>query len=306
MSCLAIGVRFHEGRYHGRPEGGTDWPPSPARLFQALVSGAARSETLAETEKLALQWLESLNPPVIAAPSKRAGQGFRNFVPNNDLDAVSGDPKRVSEIRAPKLIRPILFEAEAPLLYLWTYNDNPEAQANARRVCGIAEWLYQLGRGVDMAWGWGEVIAVEEAEACLAKHGGVVRRPAGAGGGMTLAVPIKGSLDSLIERHNETRTRVQTLYESKPSKKELERRVAAGQIFSQPRKPRFGQVAYDSPRKQSVFDLTGPNPPWRLDRIAELTEHVRDGAADRLKKALPDNAACIERVLIGRKRYGRG
>src|SRR5580704_608740 len=92
MSCLAIGVRFHEGRYHGRPEGGTDWPPSPARLFQALVSGAARSETLAETERLALQWLESLNPPLIAAPSKRAGQGFRNFVPNNDLDAVSGDP----------------------------------------------------------------------------------------------------------------------------------------------------------------------------------------------------------------------
>jgi CRISPR-associated protein Csb2 len=102
MSCLAIGVRFHEGRYHGRPEGGTDWPPSSARLFQALVSGAARCETLAESDKSALEWLESLDPPAIAAPSGRAGQGFRTFVPNNDLDTVGGDPKRVGEIRAPK------------------------------------------------------------------------------------------------------------------------------------------------------------------------------------------------------------
>jgi CRISPR-associated protein Csb2 len=198
------------------------------------------------------------------------------------------------------VIRPILFEAETPLLYLWTYNDNPEAQANARRVCGIAEWLYQLGRGVDMAWGWGEVIAVEEAETRLAMYGGVVCRPRKAGGGTTLAVPIKGSLESLIERYKETRTRFQTLYESKPSKKEPDRKVATGQIFSQPRKPRFEQVAYDSPSKQSLFDLIGPHTPWRLDRIVELTETVRDGATDRLNKAWPDTAACIERAMIGR------
>jgi len=70
MPRLVICVRFHQGRYHGRPQGGADWPPSPARLFQALVAGA---------------------------------------------------------IRAPKLIRPILFEAETPLVYCWTFDDNPEA-----------------------------------------------------------------------------------------------------------------------------------------------------------------------------------
>ena len=230
----------------------------------------------------------------------RAGQSFRNFVPNNDLDLVGGDPKRVGEIRAPKLIRPILFEAQKPLLYFWRFDDNPGAKANAKRVCVIAEWVYQLGRGVDMAWAWGEVIGVEEAEARLAIHGGVVHRPYEAGGGTNLAVPIPGSLASIIARHKETRARFQTFYESRPNRNGPEQTIAVGQIFSQPRKPRFGQVAYDSPAKQSVFDLIGPNTPWRLDRIGELTERVRDGAAVRLKEAWPAEGACVERVLIGR------
>jgi CRISPR-associated protein Csb1 len=34
---LLIAVHFHDGRYHGAG----DWPPAPARLFQALVAGAA-------------------------------------------------------------------------------------------------------------------------------------------------------------------------------------------------------------------------------------------------------------------------
>ena len=306
MPCLAIGVRFHEGRYHGRPQGGADWPPSAARLFQALVAGAARGETLAEEDKSAFAWLECLAPPVIAAPPMRAGQGFRNFVPNNDLDAVGGDLKRLGEIRAPKLIRPILFDAETPLLYLWTFDDSPEAQANVRQVCGIVERLYQLGRGVDMAWAWGEIIAAEDAEARLAMHGGVVYRPAQAGAGAILAVPINGSLDSLTERHNETRRRFQTLYEAKPTKKEPDRRVAVGQIFAQPLKPRFGQAAYNSPPVRLLFDIrsTGVRnaepefAPWPLTRAVELVTAVRDSAASRLKQHR--SAALIERVLIGR------
>src|ERR1700676_384636 len=101
-SAFLLFVRLHDGRYHGRPE----WPPSPARLFQALIAGAARGEMIAKEDRRAFVWLESLKAPLIAAPPMRAGQSFSNFVPNNDMDAVGGDPKRVSKIRAPKLIRP--------------------------------------------------------------------------------------------------------------------------------------------------------------------------------------------------------
>jgi CRISPR-associated protein Csb2 len=248
----------------------------------------------------ALRWLEAQRAPIIVAPKSRAGQGFRNFVPNNDLDAVGGDLRRIGAIRTSKTIRPHLFDATRPFLYAWRFEPDELADSYAQAIARIAERLYQLGRGVDMAWAWGEVIAAEEAEARYSMHGGVLCRPSSVGIGTSLAVPIKGSLESLIERYKETRIRFQTLYESKPSKKEPDRKVAASQIFSQPRKPRFGQVAYDSPSKQSLFDLIGPNALCRLDRIVELTERARDAAADRLTKAWPAKAACIERVLIGR------
>ncbi len=87
--ALLLSVRFHDRRYHGAD----DWPPAPARLFQALISGAARGGALARSDREALAWLETLDAPVIAAPTTHAGQGFRNYVPNNDLDAVGGDPE---------------------------------------------------------------------------------------------------------------------------------------------------------------------------------------------------------------------
>jgi CRISPR-associated protein Csb2 len=93
---LLLSVRFHDGRYHGEPE----WPPAPARLFQALVAGAAKGRRLSEGDRTALAWLETLSPPVIAAPAMRSGRRITNYVPNNDLDSVDGDPGRV--IRDPR------------------------------------------------------------------------------------------------------------------------------------------------------------------------------------------------------------
>src|SRR5690606_25459590 len=118
-SALLISVRFHHGRYHGVG----DWPPSPARLFQALVAGAANGGEVAEADRTALRWLETLEPPVIAAPVHRVGRGYASYVPNNDLDAVGGDPRRVSEIRTAKSIRARLFDQATPFLYLWWFEE---------------------------------------------------------------------------------------------------------------------------------------------------------------------------------------
>src|SRR5712671_6804896 len=104
---LLLSVRFHDGRYHGAG----DWPPGPARLFQALVVGAVRGGKLPEEDRAALSWLETLKGPVIATPTVRDGQGLQNYVPNNDLDVVRGDLGRIGKIRAPKAIRPRLFDA---------------------------------------------------------------------------------------------------------------------------------------------------------------------------------------------------
>ena len=93
-SALLIEVRFVEGRYHGR----NDWPPSPFRLFQALVAGSYGGRWVSEPENdkdAAFSWLEGLDPPHIAAPPREKGASASYFVPNNDLDAVGGDPLRI-------------------------------------------------------------------------------------------------------------------------------------------------------------------------------------------------------------------
>src|SRR5262249_42689740 len=158
--------------------------PAPARLFQALIAGVAKGEALRQRDCDALRWLECLDQsPIIAVPVVRRGSGFANYVPNNDLDAVGGDPRRIAEIRAPKLSRPLLFDARVLLLYAWRFE---HGDGQARTICEIAEQLYQLGCGVDMAWAWGEIIDEAKFEERLHQHGGVLYQPAQGGEGPAL------------------------------------------------------------------------------------------------------------------------
>ena len=289
-NALLLTLRFHDGRYHGAE----DWPPSPARLFQALVASAAKGSEISRNERNALAWLESLAPPVIAAPTMRDGQRYQNFVPNNDLDAKGGDPERIGEIRVDKLICPRLFDAEIPLLYCWRFANDPDGQA--RTLVKIAERLYQLGRGVDMAWAQAEILDMEEAERRLEEHGGTLHRPTERNSGVLQACPGPGSLKSLIERYKAMGERFR--HEVKDGKIQY--------AFTQPPKPRFRQIAYDSPPARLLYDLrhlakTSEFQACPLTRIVKLTETVRDRAAERLAAALPDKAACIKHVF-GRKR----
>ena len=291
MPCLLISVRFHDGRYHGSGE----WPPSPARLLQALIAGVARGKNLPERAAEALEWLEGLGAPTIAAPSAYDGRSFKTFVPNNDLDAVGGDPARIGEIRTAKIIRPRYFDGAVPLLYAWTFEQSADAERHAQTICEIAGDLYQLGRGVDMAWAQGEAINEIEAEARLCGYGGVVRRPCKGGTGAPFSCPQPGSLASLIKRFAATRERFKTVGKGKRTQ----------QLFSQAPKPDFVQVPYDSPPTFLLFDIRSADSeaafaPQSPERIIALTEKIRDQAAARLKKGLPDCAAMIDRVFVGR------
>jgi CRISPR-associated protein Csb2 len=298
---LLLTVRFHEGRYHGVP----DWPPSPARLFQALVAGAARGNGLSSTDIDALHWLEALDAPCVAAPVARRGASFTSFVPNNDLDAVGGHPSRTSEIRSAKLTRPQIFDAAIPLLYAWSFVTSAPAYDNANCICEIAQRLYQLGRGVDMAWAVGEVLGHEEADARLASYQGPVHRTTIAHGGATFECPGSGSLDSLIERHAANANRFSSIIEAAPTAKEPTRTKVTGTSFSQAPKGRFVQVAYDCPSSWLLFDLSGIRAPWALTRTVELVSTIRDAAAAKLKAAYEIagravEAAGVEAALIGR------
>ena len=287
---LLIEVRFHEGRYHGQADGFDDedgWPPSPGRLFQALVAGAARGATFQPDDWRALEWLERLDPPRIAAPAIRRGRAVRRFVPNNDLDSVGGDPARVGEIRVGKQWRPCFFDPEVPILFVWSVESGA---TEAARVCSIATRLYQLGRGIDMAWASGQVLDEGEAEAALSSHPGVLRTPGGPG---ITATPHPGTLASLVRRYQRKRERLITVGAGRKSR----------QLFTQPPKASFAHTGYDAPVRSLYFELRTSErgfAPQAVAAAAPLLTGLRDAAARRLQNALPESAELFERLIVGR------
>jgi CRISPR-associated protein Csb2 len=292
--ALLITVRLLNGRYHGVG----DWPPSPFRLFQALVAGAYGGRWRSEPAKVqrekdaAFAWLETLDPPLIASPAKIDARATTYFVPNNDLDAVGGDPARIAEIRTGKIERPVLFASDAAFVYAWPFETG---EAEALRLCGFAQRLHTLGRGVDPAFAIAEIVDWNEAEQRLRMHGGAIARPSDGNGRDPVPCPLPGSLESLRRRYAALRERFATAREGR----------SVVTLFRQPPKSLFRGVVYDRPPSLFVFDLkpaegTRTFQPIAQRRVTEVAKAVRDGAAARLKAVFPNRAAEIERIVIGR------
>lgn len=286
-SYITIYVRVHEGRYHGNGDG----VPSPFRLFQALVAGAAISGPLDESTKEALAWFEGLHAPIIASPRMVRGQTVTMFMPNNDLDKFSGDVRNIAKTRgAQKVWRPHHFDAAVPWIYAWPFAE--EGATPAAKICALSEKLYQLGRGVDMAWAWGEVLDEAVLDAKLVEYNGIVRRPS-AGDGPLLACPSKGSFESLERRYRAPRFRSES----------------GQRVFVQQPKPGYRQISYESPPVRHVFELRSSSDSerrvsWPLESTSSLIVAAREAARARLTTAMPDRLHDVDRHLVGRKPDG--
>ncbi len=285
---LTIHVRAHEGRYHG--DG--DELPSPFRLFQALVAGAGIGGPLDQQTKEALTWLEGLpDAPIIASPRMARGQAVTMFMPNNDLDKFGGDVRNIAKTRgAQKVWRPRHFDASVPWIYAWPFADDGGTHANT--VCTLSEKLYQLGRGVDMAWAWGEVLDEAALGAKLVDYNGIVRRPS-AGDGLLLACPEKGSFESLERRYQAPRFRTEGVQ----------------RVFVQQPKPTYQQISYESPPARHVFELRSSadserRVAWPLEDASSLVVAAREAARCRLRSAMPSRLHDVEGHLVGRKPDG--
>ena len=301
--ALLVTVRLHEGRYHGLDRRkAIEWPPAPARLFQALLAGAARGAAVPPDTRAALDRLEALPPPVIAAPRGTPGQTFDNFLPNNDLDAkLAGGSRRFEEAvaltRDRKPVRPVLFDARTPILYCWRDWSTGGGDEHAPAIRAAAHRLHQLGRGVDMAWAEAEILDEEEAERRLSVHGGMVYRPSSGGGaGHALPCPGIGLRRSLEARFEETRARFRD-GESAGKKVRL--------FVQPPTKPRLANVVYNARPRRFVFEVRSGGPGDRfaghpLHDAAGFVGAARDRAAAHLRAALPDLVERVDRYLIGR------
>lgn len=291
-ATLLIQVRLLDDRYHGTD----DWPPSPARLFQALVAGNAVGAQVAEEDAVALRWLESTpGAPEIRAQRGRRGLPHTAYVPNNDLDAKGGDPRQVEKIRVAKRIQPRHLDASLPIAYVWRFEATDANLYRANRLLHMADRLYQLGRGVDMAWAKGQVLDQDEAETALAACPGDIFRPGSASGALSLDCPQPGSLDSLLLRFSAQRNRFSAVKDG--------RKIQVR--FTNPPKARFRKLEYNPSERWRLFDLRADSPDapfraWPQSHAAALVEPVRDAMAARLADALPEQTAPIERLIVGR------
>ena len=219
-SHLVISVTFLQPTCHARlgkeDAAPNEWPPSPLRLFQAMVAGAAarwagddgstRAALTAEAPVAALKWLENLcsaTPPTILAPRAVTGQAVPRYVPNNSADLVAarwarGDALATFEDRTKKVFRPTHLLDGQTVHYLWPLHETHEREARRHEpiLAAAARCIVALGWGIDAAIGDARVVDATDADAPNGE-----RWEPGRLGTPGLRLPVSGTLDALMTKH---------------------------------------------------------------------------------------------------------
>lgn len=198
---LCISIHFLGDEFHGRgDQDEPEWPPSPLRLFQALVTTNAR---LNNCSKDALYWLERQPPPVIIAPKPATIQprGYKFYGPDNVGDLVAkswskGAENDIAKYRVEKLIRPTRLEDSTSIHYLWPITKLEQSPPVALLIPPVRA-LSQLGWGVDLVVGDVSVISKEE----VAALNGERWLPLEWAGWKELRAPVAGTLEGLNTRY---------------------------------------------------------------------------------------------------------
>jgi CRISPR-associated protein Csb2 len=199
ISIHFLGDEFHGRGDHGEPE----WPPSPLRLFQALVATSARLDRQADD---ALHWLEQQLPPVIATPKRAAVQpiGYKTYVPDNVGDIVAkswskGKDNDIANFRTEKFIRPTLLAGDDGLPvahYLWPITE-PQRDFPATGLIPAVRAISQFGWGIDLVVADASIISEAEASALIGERW----LPTDEAGGVSLRVPVPGTHADLKKRY---------------------------------------------------------------------------------------------------------
>ena len=204
---LCITITFHDGLFHGRRDGGEpEWPPSPLRVFQALVAAAAahtnERKSLTQAAPM-LCWLEAQPAPVISAPSARRGEKYRLYVPDNVGDLVArswrkGNPRSIADYRSEKDVQPMRFQDSDAIHYFWTLAEHDaDFTTHWPLLKECVRSITHLGWGVDMAFANATILDRDEME----RQPGRRWHPTPDDPRNALRVPVAGTLDELNQRY---------------------------------------------------------------------------------------------------------
>lgn len=217
---LCISIRFIQPLplFHGRRDSEqSEWPPSPMRMFQALINAASlrvRGRQLPPNVSQALQTLEVLRPEVIAPRASPSTVGYRAYVPHNQSDLVTAAWYRgnleasIALHRMEKDFRPLRIESnsdELPTVHFLYPLDSVQGDH--------IEWIHALQASVrsitHLGWGIDQVVAdMTLIERSNQKFHGERWIPCSQSG-RRLRVHREGSLKSLMNRHERFLNRLQ-------------------------------------------------------------------------------------------------
>ena len=201
---LCFTVRYLQPLLHSRGNGNeSEWPPSPLRLFQALVAAAAaraNERVRLETSVPALRWLQELpSPEIVACIAVASTTPTQFYVPDNTADLLVPSWKRgetdKGAKRTEKVVVPTHLDGEA-VHYLFRMSTCDCGFFDVLK--SVARSITHLGWGIDMVAADVEVISDAEAQQLSGERWQVAQT-----GGAALRVPVAGTLDDLIRKHDD-------------------------------------------------------------------------------------------------------
>lgn len=263
---LCISVTLPDHVYHGRADGDVpEWPPSPFRLFQALLAGSrtgGRSRDWSDEKANAFRWLERRDAPLIIAPEVKLSTGYTHFVPNNDGDREFDRQDRLTG----KRVKPQFLDGGATVHYLWPLGEG--TSKSSRDAIDLltreSRHLFALGWGIDVAFANGRLLSQEEVH----QIEGTRWRPVFGDTAKADArrVPVAESLDDLESAHESFSKSID------------------GKLYRPPRKPSvFRKVRY-------LRESSLPVRPYALFEFPEEVAFRHEHAA--IVAAMLRGAAC--------------
>ena len=303
---LRISATFIDPLYHGRADAAQpEWPPSPLRVFQAIVAANGRAIQAQVPLRGALAWLEAQPAPLIIAPEAHGTAGYVLSVPNNAMDLVAkawakgnyhgtGDSNPATH-RTMKAVRPLRMVTGDAVHYLWRMEEDDDIQQHVEALNEAARNAYALGWGRDFVAVHADVVFAATAEEIIGQRW----KPCTTQNGTPLRKPAVGTLEALCTRHEAFMKRV-----GKSGK----------QLRPVPPLTRFDVVGYrhaeDSPvRPHAVFELRRDDGNFhvhsqrRLMHIAGMTRHL---AKTLMTQSPPSGVPedWVERYVMGHREEG--
>jgi CRISPR-associated protein Csb2 len=275
---LHLAIRFLDDRYHG-----SDWPPSSAKIFQALLAAAKTGAAVRDWRDrhgAALKWLEQQAPPDIFARKHSDGKKYTLFVPNNSLSRDVLSTKTSKQV-APKILRDHV-PGNSDVIYRWQISDTDAAREHAIALDQMAGRLFALGWGIDFAAANASMdnpTVREELD-----HFTPVKE-----GDRLLRVPVEGFLADLDQSHQDFRSRI--------TKQGINPYTRPSRF----REQRYKRAGGLRPRRSIAFELSRLEENGffaeRWDQAQTVSAWLRHAAAEALRQEKLDESRINSFVL---------